>query len=68
VPGIAGRFASYLVRQLWDFKQGDRKGEWAPLMQQVVAKLSVDDMIESHRLRLVAAGRASSAWRRSPVS
>jgi cytochrome c553 len=46
VPGIAGRSPSYMVRQLWDFKQGTRKGEWAPLMQQVVAKLSVDDMID----------------------
>jgi len=46
VPGIAGRSPSYLVRQLWDFKQGTRKGEWAPLMQQVVAKLALDDMID----------------------
>ena len=46
VPGIAGRSPSYMVRQLWDFQQGTRKGEWAPLMQQVVAKLSVRDMID----------------------
>lgn len=46
VPGIAGRSPSYMVRQLWDFKQGTRKGEWAPLMQQVVTKLSVDDMVD----------------------
>jgi cytochrome c553 len=46
VPGIAGRSPSYLVRQLWDYKAGTRKGEWAPLMQQVVVKLSVDDMID----------------------
>jgi cytochrome c553 len=46
VPAIAGRSPSYLVRQLWDFKQGTRHGEWAPLMQQVVAKLSVDDMVD----------------------
>lgn len=46
VPGLAGRSPSYLVRQLWDFKQGTRKGEWSPLMQQVVGKLSVDDMID----------------------
>ncbi len=46
VPGIAGRSPSYMVRQLWDFKEGTRKGEWAPLMQQVVARLSVDDMID----------------------
>ena len=46
VPGLAGRSPSYLVRQLWDFKQGTRKGEWAPLMKQVVDRLSVDDMID----------------------
>jgi cytochrome c553 len=46
VPGIAGRSPSYLVRQLWDFQRGTRKGEWAPLMQQVVAKLSLDDMTD----------------------
>jgi len=46
VPGIAGRSPSYLVRQLWDLKSGTRKGEWSPLMQQVVAKLSLDDMVD----------------------
>jgi cytochrome c553 len=46
VPGIAGRSPSYMVRQLWDFKQGTRKGEWAPLMTQVVDRLSVDDLVD----------------------
>ena len=46
VPGIAGRSPSYLVRQLWDFKSGTRKGEWSPLMQQVVSNLSLDDMVD----------------------
>ncbi len=46
VPGIAGRSPSYLVRQLWDFQRGTRKGEWAPLMQPVVAKLSLDDLTD----------------------
>lgn len=42
IPGIAGRSPSYLVRQLWDFKQGTRKsGAMAPL----AAKLEIDDMI-----------------------
>ena len=45
VPGIAGRSPSYIVRQLWDIRQGSRKGTWAPLMQQVVAKLNPDDML-----------------------
>ena len=45
VPGIAGRSPSYVVRQLWDIQRGTRKGTWSPLMQQVVAKLSQDDML-----------------------
>lgn len=45
VPGIAGRSPSYLVRQLWDIQQGSRKGAWSPLMQQVVAKLTPEDML-----------------------
>ena len=45
VPGIAGRSPSYIVRQLWDLKQGARKGAWSPLMKQVVAKLTQDDML-----------------------
>jgi cytochrome c553 len=45
VPGIAGRSPSYLVRQLYDIQQGTRKGTWSPLMTQVVAKLTEDDMI-----------------------
>src|SRR5262249_9110157 len=30
IPGIAGRSPSYLVRQLFDFKAGTRKGAWSP--------------------------------------
>ena len=45
VPGIAGRSPSYLVRQLFDMKQGTRKGMWADLMKDVVAKLADDDML-----------------------
>jgi cytochrome c553 len=45
VPGIAGRSPSYIMRQLWDIQQGTRKGVWSPLMTQVVAKLSQDDML-----------------------
>jgi cytochrome c553 len=41
VPGIAGRTASYLMRQLWDIKQGARKSK---AMAPVVAKLDIDDM------------------------
>jgi cytochrome c553 len=45
VPPLAGRSPSYLVRQLYDFQTGARKGEWSPLMQAAVAKLSVADFI-----------------------
>jgi cytochrome c553 len=42
VPGIAGRTASYTMRQLWDIKQGARKSQ---VMAPVVAKLELDDLI-----------------------
>jgi cytochrome c553 len=45
VPGIAGRSPSYMMRQLWDIQQGSRKGVWSPLMKQVVARLTDDDML-----------------------
>ena len=43
-PGIAGRSPSYMMRQMWDMKQGTRKGLSAALMKPVLAKLTVDDM------------------------
>ena len=46
VPKIAGHSAIYVVRQLNDIAIGDRKGPGAALMMPVVAKLSVDDMID----------------------
>jgi len=45
VPGIAGRSPSYLVRQLYDFQQGTRKGATAVLMQPTVVNLTGDDMV-----------------------
>lgn len=42
IPGIAGRSPSYLMRQLWDFRQGVRK---SAAMAPLVAKLEIDDMI-----------------------
>src|SRR5262249_23819864 len=45
VPGIAGRSPSYTVRQLFDMQQGTRKGLWSDLMKPVVAKLTVEDML-----------------------
>jgi cytochrome c553 len=45
VPGLAGRSPSYLVRQLYDMRQGKRTGEWTQLMMPVVTKLTTEDMI-----------------------
>lgn len=44
-PAIAGRSPSYLVRQLYDFKQGSRSGTAAAPMQAIAGQLSLDDMI-----------------------
>ncbi len=45
VPGLAGRSAVYIFRQLYDIQHGARKGVSVALMQPVVAKLTQDDMI-----------------------
>ena len=45
VPGIAGRSPSYIVRQLYDFKQGARIGRGAELMRPVVEGLTLDNML-----------------------
>jgi cytochrome c553 len=45
VPPIAGRQATYVVRQLFGMQDGTRGGISAALMQQVVESLSVDDML-----------------------
>lgn len=45
VPPLAGRSPTYTVRQLFDFQHGVRHGAWAPLMQEAVAKLTLDDMV-----------------------
>jgi cytochrome c553 len=45
VPAIAGRSPSYLMRQLWDIKQGARHGAWTPLMKPIVDPLTQDDML-----------------------
>ncbi len=46
VPGLAGRSAIYIFRQLYDIQHGARKGNSVALMQPVVAKLTQDDMID----------------------
>jgi cytochrome c553 len=45
IPPIAGRSASYIVRQMWDIQQGTRNGALAQLMKPVVANLTNDDMV-----------------------
>jgi cytochrome c553 len=42
VPSIAGRTASYTMRQLWDMKQGTRV---SPFMSAVIANLDAEDML-----------------------
>jgi cytochrome c553 len=44
IPGIAGRSPSYMMRQMWDMRQGSRKGPMAALMKPVLEKLTVEDM------------------------
>jgi cytochrome c553 len=45
VPSIAGRPPAYVVRQLNDMKTGARSGVSMALMQAVVDKLTVEDMV-----------------------
>lgn len=45
VPAIAGRSPSYIVRQLCDIQNGNRAGSGIKPMKDVVAKLTVEDMI-----------------------
>ena len=44
IPGIAGRSPSYMMRQLYDMKQGTRNGNGAQLMKPVIGNLSIEDM------------------------
>ena len=45
-PGIAGRTASYIARQLYDIQQGARHGAGAQQMKPVVAKLDGKDILD----------------------
>jgi cytochrome c553 len=45
VPGIAGRAATYIWREMYDFQHDTRKGLWSGMMKPAVRKLSTDDMI-----------------------
>jgi len=46
IPPIAGRSASYLLRQLLAFQTGARAGRGSPSMQPVASRLSISDMID----------------------
>jgi cytochrome c553 len=45
VPAIVGRSPEYIYRQLNDIKIGTRNGALVPLMKQVVANLTDEDMV-----------------------
>jgi cytochrome c553 len=44
-PRLAGRSPSYLMRQLWDMKNGTRTGGSTILMKPTVANLTEEDMV-----------------------
>lgn len=45
VPPLAGRSPSYVVRQLWEFRQGLRNGTMADPMRAVTGAMTTADMI-----------------------
>jgi len=45
VPGIAGRSPTAIVRQLYDFKSGARRGGQSAEMDKVVAMMTNADML-----------------------
>jgi cytochrome c553 len=45
IPPIAGRPPNYLVRQLWGFQSGERRGSLASVMQLVSSKWTSADML-----------------------
>jgi len=55
IPGLAGRSPSYLMRQLYDFKSGARRGVEGDVMKPIVEKLTIENMMS---LSAYAASRA----------
>jgi cytochrome c553 len=45
VPPIAGRSASYIVRQIYDMQKGTRNGQSAQLMKMAISRLDKDDIV-----------------------
>jgi len=62
VPAIAGRSPSMLARQMWDMKQGTRRGPWAELMTPVVKNLTNEDLVNilAYTASRPVAGRSNS--------
>ena len=46
IPALAGRSPSYMARQLYDLKAGNRNGAWSDLMNAAVENLSVRDVVD----------------------
>jgi cytochrome c553 len=47
VPPLAGRSPSYIARQLYDMKLGNRHGTWTPLMKPIVTGLNDKDILSA---------------------
>jgi cytochrome c553 len=47
VPPLAGRSPSYIARQLYDMKLGNRHGAWTPLMKPIVTGLNDKDILSA---------------------
>jgi cytochrome c553 len=45
VPPLAGRSPSYTMRQLFDMKEGARRGPWAELMKPIVSRMTLQEMM-----------------------
>jgi cytochrome c553 len=45
IPPLAGRPPTYLVRQLWEYRSGERHGRMAAPMREIAAQLNVEDML-----------------------
>jgi cytochrome c553 len=45
VPPIAGRSPSYIVRQMWDIRQGTRNSAAVQLMKLATANLNDEDLV-----------------------
>jgi cytochrome c553 len=45
VPALAGRSPSFTMRQLFDMKEGTRRGPWSELMKPIVSRMTVQEMM-----------------------